>query len=206
MCLISFVVLIEAFVFRVAAGLLLYYGELLKKMDFIYAAQLLTRLPESLPGEDLFAVVETVPAHVPSWLGPGATTTASTPSSMASRASPSSGFQMIGSSAPPAPAGQKSFSQLVLEVRAQLEPIYRADATSASSAPSNSLLPTTARAAASAFHARTSSNASSLDSHPTLHSSSSCGSLTPDSVSTPATQTAAGEQQNSERERDAVQV
>ena len=197
-------VLIEGFVFRVAAGLLLYYGELLKKMDFIYAAQLLTRLPESLPGDELFAMVETVPAHVPSWLGPGGPTpTAST--LMANRALPSSGFHMIGSSAPPAPAGQKSFSQLVLEVRAQLEPIYRAT-TSAS--PTTSLSPTSARAVASAFHARAGSNASSLDSHqtPTLHSSSSCGSLTQDTVSIPATQTAVGEQQNSERERDAVQV
>ena len=194
--------------FRVAAGILLYYGELLKKMDFIYAAQLLTRLPESLPGDELFAVVETVPPHVPSWLGPGCATTAasastSTPSSIASRASPSSGFQLIGSSAPPPPAGQKSFSQLVLEVRAQLEPDYRA---TCSASPSNGLSPSAACAAASASHARSGSSASSLDSHPTLHSSTSCGSLTPDSASIHAAQTTAGEQQNSEHERAAVQV
>lgn len=189
-----------------AAGLLLYYEDLLKKMDFIYAAQLLTRLPESLPSDELFALVETVPAHVPSCLGlrgPEGSGSAAF-SLMANRTSPS-GFQMIGSSAPAPPSGQKSFSQLVLEVRAQLEPHYRA---TCSASPSNSLSPSSARVATSNSLVRTSSNASSVDSHltPTLRSRSgsgmsSCGSL--HQVAAPGAPAAAGEQS---AEHLAVQV
>ncbi|XP_066892825.1 TBC1 domain family member 14 isoform X2 [Kogia breviceps] len=50
----------EEFLFRTALGLLKLFEDILTKMDFIHAAQFLTRLPEDLPAEELFASIATV--------------------------------------------------------------------------------------------------------------------------------------------------
>lgn len=50
----------EEFLFRTALGVLKLFQDVLTKMDFIHMAQFLTRLPEDLPAEELFASVATV--------------------------------------------------------------------------------------------------------------------------------------------------
>lgn len=50
----------EEFLFRTALGVLRLFQDVLTKMDFIHMAQFLTRLPEDLPAEELFAAVATV--------------------------------------------------------------------------------------------------------------------------------------------------
>lgn len=50
----------EEFLFRTALGVLKLFQDILTKMDFIHMAQFLTRLPEDLPAEELFASVATV--------------------------------------------------------------------------------------------------------------------------------------------------
>ncbi|XP_036709640.1 TBC1 domain family member 14 isoform X2 [Balaenoptera musculus] len=50
----------EEFLFRTALGLLKLFEDILTKMDFIHIAQFLTRLPEDLPAEELFASIATV--------------------------------------------------------------------------------------------------------------------------------------------------
>lgn len=44
----------EEFLFRTALGLLRLYQDVLTCMDFIHMAQFLTRLPDLIPGEQLF--------------------------------------------------------------------------------------------------------------------------------------------------------
>lgn len=50
----------EEFLFRTALGLLKLFEDILTKMDFIHMAQFLTRLPDHLPAEELFASIATV--------------------------------------------------------------------------------------------------------------------------------------------------
>ncbi|XP_059962293.1 TBC1 domain family member 14 isoform X2 [Mesoplodon densirostris] len=50
----------EQFLFRTALGLLKLFEDILTHMDFIHIAQFLTRLPEDLPAEELFASIATV--------------------------------------------------------------------------------------------------------------------------------------------------
>ncbi|XP_053423456.1 TBC1 domain family member 14 isoform X2 [Nycticebus coucang] len=50
----------EEFLFRTALGILKLFEDILTKMDFIHMAQFLTRLPEDLPAEELFASIATV--------------------------------------------------------------------------------------------------------------------------------------------------
>lgn len=50
----------EEFLFRTALGLLRLHQDLLLAMDFIHMAQFLTRLPEPVPGEQLFQHIAAV--------------------------------------------------------------------------------------------------------------------------------------------------
>ncbi|XP_008571337.1 PREDICTED: TBC1 domain family member 14 isoform X2 [Galeopterus variegatus] len=50
----------EEFLFRTALGVLKLFEDILTKMDFIHMAQFLTRLPEDLPAEELFASIATI--------------------------------------------------------------------------------------------------------------------------------------------------
>ncbi|XP_035870208.1 TBC1 domain family member 14-like [Phyllostomus discolor] len=50
----------EEFLFRTALGLLKLFEDILTKMDFIHVAQFLTRLPDHLPAEELFASIATI--------------------------------------------------------------------------------------------------------------------------------------------------
>lgn len=50
----------EEFLFQTALGILKLYEEILMKMDFIHAAQYLTKLPEDLNAHELFKRIETV--------------------------------------------------------------------------------------------------------------------------------------------------
>ena len=50
----------EEFLFRTALGLLHRYQDALQGMDFIQMAQLLTRLPDLVPGEQLFQHIAAV--------------------------------------------------------------------------------------------------------------------------------------------------
>ncbi|XP_060004748.1 TBC1 domain family member 14 isoform X6 [Lagenorhynchus albirostris] len=50
----------EQFLFRTALGLLKLFEDILTHMDFIHIAQFLTRLPEDLPAEELFASIAAV--------------------------------------------------------------------------------------------------------------------------------------------------
>ncbi|XP_072868624.1 TBC1 domain family member 14 isoform X2 [Chlorocebus sabaeus] len=50
----------EEFLFRTALGILKLFEDILTKMDFIHMAQFLTRLPEDLPAEELFASIATI--------------------------------------------------------------------------------------------------------------------------------------------------
>ncbi|XP_045690067.1 TBC1 domain family member 14 isoform X2 [Phyllostomus hastatus] len=50
----------EEFLFRTALGLLKLFEDILTKMDFIHMAQFLTRLPDHLPAEELFASIATI--------------------------------------------------------------------------------------------------------------------------------------------------
>ncbi|XP_040344459.1 TBC1 domain family member 14 isoform X3 [Herpailurus yagouaroundi] len=50
----------EEFLFRTALGILKLFEDILTKMDFIHIAQFLTRLPEDLPAEEVFASIATV--------------------------------------------------------------------------------------------------------------------------------------------------
>ncbi|XP_066089401.1 TBC1 domain family member 14 isoform X2 [Saccopteryx bilineata] len=50
----------EEFLFRTALGILRLFEDILTKMDFIHMAQFLTRLPDDLPAEELFASIATV--------------------------------------------------------------------------------------------------------------------------------------------------
>ncbi|XP_066243937.1 TBC1 domain family member 14 isoform X1 [Saccopteryx leptura] len=53
----------EEFLFRTALGILRLFEDILTKMDFIHMAQFLTRLPDDLPAEELFASIATVQMH-----------------------------------------------------------------------------------------------------------------------------------------------
>ncbi|XP_045330595.1 TBC1 domain family member 14 isoform X3 [Leopardus geoffroyi] len=50
----------EEFLFRTALGILKLFEDILTKMDFIHIAQFLTRLPEDLPAEEVFASIATI--------------------------------------------------------------------------------------------------------------------------------------------------
>lgn len=50
----------EEFLFRAALGILKLFEDVLTRMDFIHAAQFLTRLPDDLPAEEVFASIATV--------------------------------------------------------------------------------------------------------------------------------------------------
>ncbi|XP_046947755.1 TBC1 domain family member 14 isoform X3 [Lynx rufus] len=50
----------EEFLFRTALGILKLFEDILTKMDFIHVAQFLTRLPEDLPAEEVFASIATI--------------------------------------------------------------------------------------------------------------------------------------------------
>ncbi|XP_059021841.1 TBC1 domain family member 14 isoform X2 [Mustela lutreola] len=50
----------EGFLFRTALGILKLFEDILTKMDFIHIAQFLTRLPEDLPAEEVFASIATI--------------------------------------------------------------------------------------------------------------------------------------------------
>lgn len=50
----------EEFLFRTALGILKLFEDILTRMDFIHSAQFLTRLPEDLPADDVFAAISTV--------------------------------------------------------------------------------------------------------------------------------------------------
>uniref|UniRef100_A0A673SMJ0 TBC1 domain family member 14 n=1 Tax=Suricata suricatta TaxID=37032 RepID=A0A673SMJ0_SURSU len=50
----------EEFLFRAALGVLKLFEDILTKMDFIHMAQFLTRLPEDLPADEVFASIATV--------------------------------------------------------------------------------------------------------------------------------------------------
>ncbi|XP_021533377.1 TBC1 domain family member 14 isoform X2 [Neomonachus schauinslandi] len=47
----------EGFLFRTALGILKLFEDILTKMDFIHMAQFLTRLPDDLPAEEVFASI-----------------------------------------------------------------------------------------------------------------------------------------------------
>ncbi|KAM4854230.1 TBC1 domain family member 14 isoform 2-T2 [Thomomys bottae] len=50
----------EEFLFRTALGILKLFEDILARMDFIHSAQFLTRLPEDLPADEVFAAISTV--------------------------------------------------------------------------------------------------------------------------------------------------
>lgn len=50
----------EEFLFRTALGILKLFEDILTRMDFIHVAQFLTRLPEDLPADEVFAAISTV--------------------------------------------------------------------------------------------------------------------------------------------------
>ncbi|XP_064440308.1 TBC1 domain family member 14 isoform X2 [Mirounga angustirostris] len=50
----------EGFLFRTALGILKLFEDILTKMDFIHMAQFLTRLPDDLPAEEVFASIATI--------------------------------------------------------------------------------------------------------------------------------------------------
>lgn len=50
----------EEFLFRTALGILRLFEDILTRMDFIHVAQFLTRLPEDLPAEEVFASIAAV--------------------------------------------------------------------------------------------------------------------------------------------------
>uniref|UniRef100_A0A8C9PTL5 TBC1 domain family member 14 n=1 Tax=Spermophilus dauricus TaxID=99837 RepID=A0A8C9PTL5_SPEDA len=50
----------EEFLFRTALGILKLFEDILTRMDFIHSAQFLTRLPEDLPADEVFAAIATV--------------------------------------------------------------------------------------------------------------------------------------------------
>ncbi|XP_019662599.1 TBC1 domain family member 14 isoform X2 [Ailuropoda melanoleuca] len=50
----------EGFLFRTALGILKLFEDILTKMDFIHIAQFLTRLPDDLPSEEVFASIATI--------------------------------------------------------------------------------------------------------------------------------------------------
>ncbi|XP_073747500.1 uncharacterized protein KIAA0232 isoform X3 [Callorhinus ursinus] len=50
----------EGFLFRTALGILKLFEDILTKMDFIHIAQFLTRLPDDLPAEEVFASIATI--------------------------------------------------------------------------------------------------------------------------------------------------
>ncbi|CAH6978450.1 Tbc1d14 [Phodopus roborovskii] len=50
----------EEFLFRTALGILKLFEDILTRMDFIHSAQFLTRLPEDLPADEVFAAISTV--------------------------------------------------------------------------------------------------------------------------------------------------
>lgn len=50
----------EEFLFRTALGILKLFEDILARMDFIHSAQFLTRLPEDLPADEVFAAIATV--------------------------------------------------------------------------------------------------------------------------------------------------
>uniref|UniRef100_A0A8K9XL02 TBC1 domain family, member 12b n=1 Tax=Oncorhynchus mykiss TaxID=8022 RepID=A0A8K9XL02_ONCMY len=51
----------EEFLFRTGLGILRLYEDVLLQMDFIYSAQFLTRLPEDIDSDRLFACIATMP-------------------------------------------------------------------------------------------------------------------------------------------------
>ncbi|XP_006875364.1 PREDICTED: TBC1 domain family member 14 [Chrysochloris asiatica] len=53
----------EEFLFRTALGVLRLFQDVLVRMDFIHMAQFLTRLPDDLPPDELFAAIATVQMH-----------------------------------------------------------------------------------------------------------------------------------------------
>ncbi|XP_078079667.1 TBC1 domain family member 12 isoform X2 [Mustelus asterias] len=53
----------EEFLFRTALGILKLYEDILVQMDFIHIAQFLTKLPEDITSEKLFACITTVQMH-----------------------------------------------------------------------------------------------------------------------------------------------
>ncbi|XP_038658219.1 TBC1 domain family member 12-like [Scyliorhinus canicula] len=53
----------EEFLFRTALGILKLYEDILVKMDFIHRTQFLTKLPEDITSEKLFACITTVQMH-----------------------------------------------------------------------------------------------------------------------------------------------
>lgn len=50
----------EEFLFRTALGILRLFEDILTRMDFIHVAQFLTRLPEDLPADEVFASIAAV--------------------------------------------------------------------------------------------------------------------------------------------------
>ncbi|XP_028657707.1 TBC1 domain family member 14 isoform X2 [Erpetoichthys calabaricus] len=50
----------DEFLFRTALGILKLYEDILTKMDFIHIAQFLTKLPEDIPTEELFAAIAAI--------------------------------------------------------------------------------------------------------------------------------------------------
>uniref|UniRef100_A0A8D2BDT7 TBC1 domain family member 14 n=1 Tax=Sciurus vulgaris TaxID=55149 RepID=A0A8D2BDT7_SCIVU len=50
----------EEFLFRTALGILKLFEDILTRMDFIHSAQFLTRLPEDLPADEVFAAISAV--------------------------------------------------------------------------------------------------------------------------------------------------
>ncbi|XP_069850221.1 TBC1 domain family member 14 isoform X2 [Dipodomys merriami] len=50
----------EEFLFRAALGILKLFEDILARMDFIHSAQFLTRLPEDLPAEEVFAAIAAI--------------------------------------------------------------------------------------------------------------------------------------------------
>ncbi|XP_012879394.1 PREDICTED: TBC1 domain family member 14 isoform X3 [Dipodomys ordii] len=50
----------EEFLFRTALGILKLFEDILARMDFIHSAQFLTRLPEDLPAEEVFAAIAAI--------------------------------------------------------------------------------------------------------------------------------------------------
>ncbi|XP_061108783.1 TBC1 domain family member 14 isoform X2 [Conger conger] len=53
----------DEFLFRTALGILKLYEDILTQMDFIHNAQFLTKLPEDISGDALFAAIATVQMH-----------------------------------------------------------------------------------------------------------------------------------------------
>ncbi|XP_064199673.1 TBC1 domain family member 14 isoform X2 [Anguilla rostrata] len=53
----------DEFLFRTALGILKLYEDILTKMDFIHNAQFLTKLPEDISGDELFAAIATIQMH-----------------------------------------------------------------------------------------------------------------------------------------------